>query len=103
VRDVAVDEHLPRRQSDDLVGGHAAVGAPDPEMLRRLLSRERLEEVRILLGDAARPRAVVLEEPFEVAHPAENTGTATEFPEVQGSGLRVQGPDPRTLNAEPHS
>ncbi len=30
VGDVAMDEDLARRQADDLIGGHAAVGAADP-------------------------------------------------------------------------
>ena len=41
VGDVAVDEHLARRQADDLVGRHAAVGAADPEVFRRLLPASR--------------------------------------------------------------
>ena len=34
VGDVAVHEHLARRQAEDLVGGHARVGAADPQVLR---------------------------------------------------------------------
>ena len=39
VGDVAVDEQLARQQADDLVGRHAAVGAADPQVARRLLAR----------------------------------------------------------------
>ena len=41
VGDVAVDEQLAGQQADDLVGRHAAVRAADPQVLRRLLRRER--------------------------------------------------------------
>ena len=37
VGDVAVHEQLARHQADDLVGRHPAVGAADPQVLRRLL------------------------------------------------------------------
>ena len=40
VRDVAVDEQLARQQADDLVRGHAAVGAADPQVSRALLLRQ---------------------------------------------------------------
>jgi hypothetical protein len=56
-----VDEELAWKQADYLVGRHAAVGAADPEMLRRLLLREDLEERGIAPGYAARPLAIVLE------------------------------------------
>lgn len=45
VRDVAMDKDFARWQADNLVRGHAAVGASDPEILRRLLVSEALEEM----------------------------------------------------------
>ena len=44
IRDVPVDEQLAWRQVDDLVRRHAAVGAPDPQVARRLLGGELREE-----------------------------------------------------------
>ncbi len=45
---VAVDEQLARHQADDVVGRNAAVGAADPEKLRRLLFGQLVEEFRIV-------------------------------------------------------
>ena len=42
VGDVAVDEHLARREVNQLRRGHARVRAPDPQVLRRLLPRRRI-------------------------------------------------------------
>jgi hypothetical protein len=62
VRDVAVDEELTGEEPDDFIGGDAAVGAADPEVVGILLRFEAREEVGTL-GDApAGPRAVVLKE-----------------------------------------
>ena len=67
VGDVAVDEHLAGQQADDLVGRHAAVGAADPEVLRRLLAGQPAEELGVLPGHLGGPGAVVREE-GEEAH-----------------------------------
>ncbi len=58
VGDVAVDEHLARVQPDDLVGRHPAVRAADPEVFRRLLPQQPLEEIGIVGEPARRPVAV---------------------------------------------
>ena len=50
VRNISMDEHLPRQKSHDLVCRHPTVGAPDPEILRSLLSGETGEE-RWVLSD----------------------------------------------------
>src|SRR5690606_41633497 len=47
VRDVAMDEDLARQEAQDLVGGHTAVGATDPQVrseehTSELQSREKL-------------------------------------------------------------
>lgn len=55
VRDVPADERLPGKEPHDLIGGNAAVGAPDPEVLRRLLPREPGEEFRVLPGHLGGP------------------------------------------------
>jgi len=62
VRNVAVDEELARIESDDLVGRNAAVRAPDPEILRRLLGGQTLEEIGPTRRDFGRPAAIVLEQ-----------------------------------------
>ena len=71
VGDVAVDEHLAGQQPDNLVCRYAAVGAANPEVFRSLLRRELAEEIRILLADLVRPRAVVVQEALESFHGGE--------------------------------
>jgi hypothetical protein len=44
IGDIAVHEQFARIEIDDLIGGHAAVGAADPEVFRRLLAHQPLEE-----------------------------------------------------------
>ena len=61
VGDVAVDENLTWCEAGDLVGGHAAVRAADPEVFRALLVGELAEEIRIVRDDGRRPFAVVSE------------------------------------------
>src|SRR5262249_20450183 len=68
VGDVAVNEELARQEAHDLVGRHAAVGAPDPEEARRLLPRETVEKARIPFVHPFRPAAVVLEQLRDVRH-----------------------------------
>ncbi len=62
VRDVAVHEELAGRETHDLVGGDATVGAADPEVPRRLLRRKLAEEARVALLRGGGPAAVVGEE-----------------------------------------
>ena len=62
IGDVAMDEELAGKKAHDLVGGHAAVGASDPQILGPLLAREPGEEFRIVAAQALRPGAVVVEE-----------------------------------------
>src|SRR5258706_2223347 len=57
VGDVAVDEHLAGVEIADLVGGHAAVRAADPQILGRLLAEQALEEPGILLPPRGGPAA----------------------------------------------
>ena len=68
VRHVAVHEQFAGQQADDLVGRDAAVGAADPQITRRLLTRQLRKEIRVTLVDAARPRAVVGEQRVEADH-----------------------------------
>ena len=63
-----MDEQLARHQADDLVGRHPAVGAADPQVARRLLRRERPEELGIALADAPGPPTVVDEQMRKIAH-----------------------------------
>ncbi len=62
VGDITVDEQLARKQTDDLVRRHPAVGASDPEIHRRLLMREAHEEFRIALQLVLGPGAVIPEQ-----------------------------------------
>src|SRR5207253_11476491 len=66
----AVDEELAGSEVHDLIGGHAAVGAADPEVARLLLARKTGEELRVIAPDALRPGAVVFEEMVERSHAA---------------------------------
>jgi hypothetical protein len=68
VGDVAVDEHLAGREADELRRGHARVGAPDPEVLGRLLPREPAEELWLARADLLGPRAVTVEESLQRPH-----------------------------------
>ncbi|MNC92576.1 hypothetical protein D3C83_90290 [compost metagenome] len=64
VGNVAVDEQIPRQKVHDLIGRHSAIGAADPKILRKLLFREFLKEIRVLLPDTFRPHAIVVEKVF---------------------------------------
>jgi hypothetical protein len=66
--DVPVHEDLTGDQSNDLVGGHPAVGATDPEVGRTLLSREILEEVGVIEAHPLGPSPIVFEQVFQNAH-----------------------------------
>lgn len=65
IGDVAMHQQLARREANDLVGGHAAVSATDPEVLRGLLCGQTREELGILTSRLGSPRAIVVEELFE--------------------------------------
>ena len=56
IGDVAMDEQLAGVEVDDLVGRHAAVGAADPQIFRRLLARQPAEEIGVAGDLAGRPR-----------------------------------------------
>ena len=60
VADVPMHEQLTGVDIHDLVGGHAAVRAADPEEFRRLLALEPAEVVGILRDHTLRPGTVVL-------------------------------------------
>lgn len=66
VGDVAVDKDLAWGEAGDLVGGHAAVGTTNPEVLGALLVGEFAEKLRVVGVDAGSPFAVPLEEVCQV-------------------------------------
>ena len=68
VAHVAVDEEFAGFEPDDLVGGHPAVGAADPEVLGLVLVGQPPEETGVLRGDGRGPRPVVVEEVLESSH-----------------------------------
>ncbi len=68
VGDVAVDEDLTGREAGDLVGGHPAVRATDPEVFGVLLFGELAEKRGIAGADFFRPVAVVFQEVAESFH-----------------------------------
>ena len=59
IRHVAVDEDLTRHQAHYLVGGHAAIGAANPQVLRALLLRQFLEKRRVTGFHRFSPRPVI--------------------------------------------
>jgi hypothetical protein len=65
---VAVNEELAWQEPDDLVGWHAAVRAPDPEVVRHLLRDEAREEVGCLGEPLRGPPPVVLEQVLQRVH-----------------------------------
>src|SRR5690606_26493356 len=65
VGDVAVDEHFAREQAGDFGGRDPAVGTSDPEVLRRLLLRQAMEEIRVAPDDVGGPAAVGFEKMAE--------------------------------------
>lgn len=66
VGDVAMDENLAGGEACDLIGGHAAVRATDPKVLRALLVGEFAEKIRVVGMDIGGPLAVALEEVIQV-------------------------------------
>ena len=66
VADVAVHEHLAWTQADDLVGGHTAVSASDPEELGLLRTTHSLEVLRVLGLLVSDPLLVVLQDLSEL-------------------------------------
>lgn len=68
VRDVAVDEHLARRQTYDFICRHSAVGASDPTKGRGLLGDIPVEELRVARELIAGPIQIVSEQLFEKDH-----------------------------------
>jgi hypothetical protein len=61
-------EDVAWHETDDLVRGDAAVGAADPEILRRLMLGELNEEVDVPRDHLRRPGAIVREELREIRH-----------------------------------
>ena len=59
IGDIAMDEQFAGRQVHDLIGGNAAVGTADPQILRTLLALQPLEEFRIQRNHAFRPGPVI--------------------------------------------
>ena len=72
VGDVTVHEELARQEPDDLVGGHAAVRAPDPQVTRRLLFRQLFKERRVAATDALGPLTILTEQVFDGGHRRES-------------------------------
>ena len=91
---VAVDEHLARVQTQDLVGRHARIGAADPQIARRLLLGQAFEEARIVLADPVGPVQVVAQQVFEIAHARDYRRSLCE----DGMELKHQGLVATTLS-----
>src|SRR6266487_852096 len=61
VGNIAVDEDLSRRKTDNLVRRHTAVRTTDPEIFRRLLLGEALEKLRVPPAHPSGPGRVLFE------------------------------------------
>ena len=62
IGDVVMDKQFAWKQSDDIIGGNAAVRASDPQIFRCLLSDKIGEESRIGRRDFRGPSPVVFKE-----------------------------------------
>ena len=62
VADIAVHEHLTGIETDDVVGGNAAVRATEPEIARRLLLGETAKVIGIAAGLSRRPPQIAVEQ-----------------------------------------
>jgi hypothetical protein len=58
----SVHKHFTRLKACNLIGGHSAVGATNPQILGRLLVRQVIEEPRLFALHALGPIAVVVKE-----------------------------------------
>ena len=65
VRDVSMNEEFAGRQSNDFVRWNAAVRASNPEICRRLLFPQPLEETRVARDGTGRPIGIVVQETLE--------------------------------------
>lgn len=68
VGNVAVYEDLARRQVDDLIGRHAAVGTAYPEVFGGLLLGKAAEEAGILFTSSFGPFTVSIKKVFQCLH-----------------------------------
>ena len=62
VADIAVHEHFAGIETDDVVGGNAAVRTAEPEIARRLLLGETAKVIGIAAGLARRPGHIAVEQ-----------------------------------------
>jgi hypothetical protein len=65
-----MDKQFAGLEPDDLIRRDTTVGAPDPQVARVLLSGQLTEILRVRLGAALGPRAVLGEELRKVFHAA---------------------------------
>ena len=65
---VPVNKKLPRQKIDDLVGGHAAVCATNPQVFRCLLIRQAGKKLRILGLDTVCPGPVFFQKMVKLTH-----------------------------------
>jgi len=68
VRNVAVDEQLPRREADELSCGHTTVRTTDPQVARSLLLSQGLKESRVLRLYTLGPGPIILKQLSQVPH-----------------------------------
>ena len=68
VRDIPVDKHFARLKAHDLVGRHARVRAPDPQILRLLELCQFAEELGVFSLCLFRPDPVLFEEGVKNVH-----------------------------------
>ena len=94
VRDVAVDEDLARRETDDLVGGNAAVGAADPEVLGCLPRDERSRST------AGRAATIAAAQARLFSKSSERSPMTTGYPVRGGRRIdRMRVVTPRTIRS----
>ena len=68
VGNIAVNEQLPRQETDNLVRRHAAVGTTNPQIAGRLLVRQLPKEIRVVSPDVVGPSPVLFKEMAQDPH-----------------------------------
>ena len=66
IADIAVNKNFTRWKINNLIRRNATIRATNPEILRRLLMRESIEKLRIVLANALRPLRVLLKKTREL-------------------------------------
>lgn len=87
VGNIAVNEQLPRQETDNLVCRHAAIGTTNPQIAGRLLVRQLPKEIRIVSPDVLGPSPVLFKEMAQDPHLPFRSSLASR---PNGPGAKLQ-------------